>query len=129
MSENTQLSETVLAWADIVIRNWEEKIHKLHVTDSYQLLNSFQHHVVLNANGDPLLVEFAFNFYGKFADMGVGKGTNLVEQGNGLRKVKPWYSKTFFSEVKKLGEILAEKYARNAALIIVENIDDNSRVR
>lgn len=126
MSENTNIDETVVAWAEIVIRIWEEKIYQLKVTDTYALLNSFAQHVVLNANGDPIMVEFAFNYYGKFADMSVGKGTSYGEVGNSRRKVKPWYSKTFFNQVRILGEILSEKYARKAALLIVENIDDNS---
>ncbi|HUW07864.1 MAG TPA: hypothetical protein VMW01_16580, partial [Williamwhitmania sp.] len=54
------------------------------------------------------------------------KGTSYGEVGNSRRKVKPWYSKTFFNQVRILGEILSEKYARKAALLIVENIDDNS---
>lgn len=126
MSTNTQLDETLQAWADIVIRNWEEKIHRLKVYDSYQLLNSFTQHVVLNANGNPERVEFTFNYYGKFADMGVGNGVSLEYIGSGKRRPKQWYSKTFFAEVKKLGELLAEKYALKAALVIVNGVEGNS---
>jgi hypothetical protein len=36
--------------------------------------------------------------------------------------VKQWYSKTFFSQVKRLGEIISEKYAYKAQLSIITNI-------
>lgn len=127
--DNTDFSLTLQAWADIVIGIWEDKIQKLRIIESYQLLESFTAHVVTESNGDPRKIEFAFNYYGKFVEMGVGNGVNmesLKSSINTIRKPRPWYSKVFFSQVKKLGAILAEKYARKTALLIVENIDDNA---
>ncbi|MBN2747359.1 MAG: hypothetical protein JXR34_11595 [Bacteroidales bacterium] len=130
--DNTQQTDfglTLQAWADIVIHIWEEKTEKLKINYSYQLLDSFMNHVIINANGDPKRVEFAFNYYGKFVDMGVGGNISLDDVGNfatTTRRPKQWYSKTFFSQVIRLGEILAQKYAKRAALLIIENTDDNA---
>jgi hypothetical protein len=120
---------TMQAWADIVIDIWEDKTEALGINDSYQLLDSFMNTVVVDANGNPEKIEFAFNYYGKFVDMGVGGNISISDIGSAVtskRRPKAWYSKTFFSQVKKLGEILASKYAKRAALIIIENIDDNA---
>lgn len=128
MSSNSNILETYQAWADIVIDNWEQKVYALDLNYSYDLVESFKNEVISQAEGDASRIEFAFNYYGKFVDMGVGKGVSLAEVGETWhrRKKKPWYSKTFFSEIKKLGAIIATKYATRAVLAIVENYDDNS---
>jgi hypothetical protein len=126
--ENTNVNLTVQAWADIVIQIWLDKIEQLKIQYSYQLADSFANHVISHANGNVQRIEFAFNYYGKFVDMGVGKGVSLEEVStpSNTRKPKPWYSRTFYAEVQKLGRLLAEKYARKGVLVIVENIDDNA---
>ena len=60
--------------------------------------------------------------------MGVGKGVTLEMAGSVVsrRRPKPWYSKQFFAQVKKLSEILAAKYARKGVITIIENVDDNA---
>jgi hypothetical protein len=138
MESNTPVLETVIAWADIVEKIWLDKITKLGISSTYMLEESFRHEVLSNA-GNPTQVSFAFRFYGRFVDMGVGKGVPLSEvkeqaisrrlEGKNAfnsRRPKPWYGKTFHAERLKLAEILAKKYARKAALTIVENMDDNA---
>lgn len=127
MSDNTNIVETYQAWADIVIDNWEQKVHALGISYSYDLVESFKNEVISEANGDAARIEFTFNYYGKFVDMGVGRGVSLEEASQTWhrRKKKPWYSKVFFSEIKKLTDIVAEKYARKGAMMIVENMADN----
>lgn len=128
MAENLNMNLTVQAWADIVITIWLNKIDQMKIHDTYQLADSFTHHVISHSNGDVQKIEFAFNYYGKFVDMGVGRGVTLedVARGNTSRHPRPWYSRTFYSEVKKLSQLLAQKYARKGALVIVENVDDNA---
>lgn len=74
MAENTDLRITLEAWADIVIKNWIAKIIKLRAYDTKALVRSFEQHVWENANGNPERVVFAFLYYGRFVDMGVGEG-------------------------------------------------------
>ncbi len=138
MAENTNLLETVRAWTDIVEQIWNDKIVKLQIHDTYALGDSIMDKITEN-NGMPTSIEFAFNYYGKFVDMGVGKGTRIGDvaenkisrrlegkhSGNS-RRAKPWYASTMYAERMKLAEILAEKYAHRAAITICENVDDNA---
>lgn len=128
MAENTNLLLTADAWAEFTIEKWQDKIRKLGVIDQHDLIDSFEHEVVANAGGDISRIEFAFLYYGKFSDMGVGKGVKLDDVGSDYtsRRPRQWYSPVFYSQYKRLVEILAQKYARKAALAIVENIQDNS---
>lgn len=127
------------AWAKITVKVWREKIVKLKIIDRSQLWQSFLHNVVGQAGGDVTRIEFAFLYYGKFVDMGVGKGVKIGDvkenatsrrlEGKMLgnrRKPKKWYSKTFAAEVKRLAEIMEYEYSHKAALAIVENVMDNS---
>ena len=126
--DNTDYKLTLQAWADIVIEIWEDKIDKLNINDNHQLLESFTNHVITESNGNPKQIEFTFHYYGKFVDMGVGGNISMENLKSGYeskRQPKKWYSKVFFSQVKKLGFILAEKYAKQAALLVIENTDDN----
>jgi hypothetical protein len=125
MAENTNIKLTVEAWAKIVIERWEQKIEMLKIGHSGKLADSFYQNVITQADGNPEKIEFAFEYYGKFVDMGVGRGVPLgkVESENNYRKRKPWYSPIFFGQVKELAKILAEKYAYHAQLGIVTNVE------
>ena len=117
MADLNIVSLSVEAWAIIVIKRWESKIALLGIGKTGSLAQSFAQHVFTQSTGDPEKIEFTFNYYGKFIDMGVGKG--------GSRLTKPWYSKTFYSEVKRLGELLCQKYAYDAQTSILNNIEIN----
>ena len=69
-----------------------------------------------DSNGNPQKVTFLFLYYGKFPDMGVGRGVKLGDP-SGNRQRKPWYSSVFLKEVYALGRLLAEKYGIDAAQI------------
>jgi len=125
MADNLILAETAKAWAEIVLRIWEDKLTKLKVNSSYSLINSLKLHVITAANGDPTMVVFFFNYYGKYVDMGVGKGIPASARSVVAfkRKSKPWFSKTFYSQVIRFSELYAQKYARKASLIIVDSFE------
>jgi hypothetical protein len=112
---------------------------KIGQNSSGDLYRSFKFKVIAGAEGNVDRIEFAFNYYGKFLDMGVGKGTKLgdrpVSRGSRVladrmlgyvRKPKKWYSKTFYGESQRLFEILQKEYCRKAQVMISENIGDNS---
>ena len=95
--------------------------------------------MLASSGGDVQKIEFAFRYYGKFVDMGVGRGTSLGDQpismgvhklsGKflGMKRVpKKWYSKTFYSETQRLVEILQEEYGHRGQVSISENINDNA---
>lgn len=119
MAERTKL-EMAQKWADIVIDRWKARMTALDVGDTGALLKSFEAQVVADSKGDPAKITFAFLYYGRFPDMGVGRGVSLsdVPDPSGHRKVKPWYSHTFMTEVLKLGRMMAAKYGIDAAMAV-----------
>jgi len=126
MADNLNLTTTVEAWADIVIKNWQRKIVELDIGSTGALFDSFKSDVIDGANGIPERVEFAMDYYGVFVDMGVGNGTTLETRGSGTtsRKAKAWKSKVLYNQVNRLSKILAEKYGIIGASVISENVVD-----
>jgi hypothetical protein len=133
--------EIARAWAQTTVKRWRKKIDRMKIGghSSGELIRSFQYSVLESAGGDVQKIEFAFKFYGKFVDMGVGRGTKLGDQPRspygrklsgrflGMKRVpKPWYSKTLYAETQRLLEILQEKYGHQGQIIIYENINDNA---
>jgi hypothetical protein len=131
--------ETLKAWADIVIKRFETKIRQLniisdgnHKTKGGPLINSFSDpelirgyasQLINDANGDVEKIKFGFVYYGRFPDMGVGRGVKFGQAGiDNNRRVKPWFSKVFFSQVARLGEILEDKTGERAQIAIIEEI-------
>lgn len=136
MAENTNLNETLEAWADITLDKWRQKMQQMHIGATGELARSLRQHVTMSANGESFRIEFFYNWYGKMVDLGVGKGTKLGDiaenklarrlMGRGAtnpRRAKVWKSKTFYAETAKLNAILLEKYNRKAVQSILESID------
>ncbi len=130
-------------WAFFTVSIWREKLHKYKIGRSGgPLYSSFQKNVTTAPDGSVMKINFAFKYYGKFVDMGVGKGTPIggVNENRTSRKLegkmlgnrrrpKKWYSKTFYAEVATLKEIMAREWAHKGTLVIrdaVENLADNS---
>ena len=124
MAENTNLSLTLEAWAQIVIEKWKLKIAALDIGRTGDLVRSFHHQVIADANGSPEKIIFAFNYYGKFVDMGVGSGVTLGATERFNRKPKVWHSKILYAQIARLKEIMVEKYQAKAMDVLVnENWD------
>ena len=117
MAQRTKL-EMTQRWAEIVIERWQARMEALEVGDTGTLLRSFRAQVDQDSSGDPTKVTFAFLLYGRFPDMGVGRGVTFHETPAENRRVKPWYSKTFLAEVLKLGRMMATRYGIDAAMAI-----------
>jgi hypothetical protein len=111
-------------WAAIVIEKFEFAISKYNLVYSGDLLRSFQAIVQSESGGDNALISFAFNYYLKMLDMGVGKGVSIADAGTGKRKKYPVFNKILYAEIMRLGELLTEMYAINGAKIIVYGIKD-----
>jgi hypothetical protein len=127
------------AWAFFTIKIWKEKITKLRIGQTGELETSFDNSIFGTAENSDMVIKFQFLYYGKFVDMGVGRGTRINDikenktsralygkmLGN-RRRPKKWYGKTFYAEVATLKEILAREYGHKGALVVYENINDNS---
>lgn len=85
------------------------------------LYNSFDSRLSMSGSGlDVLKIDFLL--YGRFIDMGVGRGVNMnhallrkrykIHQPDVPRKPLKWYSKRKTSEQKRLGEILTAQYGQ-----------------
>ena len=142
-TSKTKLSERDIAeaWAKITIQLWRKNMSRMKIgqNSSGDLYRSFKFKVIAASGGNVDRIEFAFNYYGKFLDMGVGKGTKLgdrpVSKGSrvladkmlgSVRKPKKWYSRTFYGEAHRLFEILQKEYGRKAQVVISENINNFS---
>ncbi len=112
-------------WAAITIERWEQKITQLRIGYDNQLIRSFTHHVVMDSGGNPSLISFAMNFYGRMIDMGVGKGVSLSSVGSKLTKRKPkkWYSPQLARELYRLAQLLATAYGKKATMLVKESIE------
>ena len=123
------VNNTISEWADRVVEIWINQMIQLGIHNAAQHAASFEWHAYNAAGGDIAKLTFVFEYFLKFTDMGVGRGVSLADRSylvSNKRKQKTWYSKTFLLEVKKLQNILAEKYARIGALTIIENLSDNA---
>jgi len=124
MADNTNLKITAEAFARIVIERWERRIIKLGINSTGNLLKSFSMYVNGQANGNIDYIEFTYAFYGRFVDMGVGRGVKYEKVEYSRRKPQPWYSKIFYHELIQLRRILVEKYQAKAAEAIISVLQD-----
>jgi hypothetical protein len=82
----------------------------------------------VNAGGGQDRVTLKFLLYGRFLDMGVGRGASHTDKivarqlkhGRTGRTRKPWYSKRKAYEIKRLSEILAQR-SLHVPLDLIEN--------
>ena len=126
MAQNTDTKITAQAWAEITIRDWVRKAAEMNVSPDHPInAERFVHHIVTSADGKPELIQFMYDYYLNFIDWGVGKGVPidlrdmLISSGATTRRPKPFLSDVFYYQVGELTRIMAEKYARKAAHVIV----------
>lgn len=137
MNEYTNISLTVTAWAEIVIKEWISRANALEVNFSDpSSTDRFKHFITTQANGDPQKIEFTYNFYLMFVNWGVGRGVTIGERdtyilagkkakynkGEG-RRPKPWYDDVFPKQLTILGHLLAEKYGHRTVALVKTAIE------
>lgn len=74
--------EIAEAWAKITIQLWRKNLTRMKIgqNSTGDLNRSFKYKVIAGSRGNVDRIEFAFNYYWKFLDMGVGKGTKLGDR-------------------------------------------------
>jgi hypothetical protein len=142
MSNQTSLHDrinfrgTVDAWARYAVRDWQRELDaKLSKpANSNSLRNGIKYSLMFK--GDELVnVHFQFPYYGRFVDMGVGKGVKIGDVGElkisrrlsgkqtgNRRKRKPWLNKKLAFNQHRLAEIMASHYGRAISSMITEGI-------
>ncbi len=113
--------QVIHQWADFVIRIWQQKVVSFGIKQGSALARSFTNTIFANAGGDTAKIQYAFNWYGKLADMGVGRGTTIAQVGATGRQKYPWLSTTFLLEVRKLANMIAALNAGEASVFITES--------
>ncbi|RSK45167.1 hypothetical protein [Hymenobacter rigui] len=117
--------ERVMAdkWLDITIGSFIENMRKLRIRHTGALMASFKKQVIGAANGR-LQLQLSYALYGKFIDMGVGRGmgTGVRKGDDGYdrirnnrgqlkrrqRKAKRWYGKEIAYQTKRLAELMSD---------------------
>ncbi len=77
MEEPKSNEQVARSWAAVTIRKFRANIGSMGIGDTGNLRRSFQSFVQSEAGGDRLKVRLLYAYYGKFVDMGVGKGQKL----------------------------------------------------
>ncbi len=109
-------------WARITLEYLKQNLFKYKIGVTESLKNSLKYTIVKDSQNWTQRVTFEFNLYGRFVDMGVGKGVSLGgarevkimrralnQRGNGIgRKPKPWEAKGFAAQSFRLQELIAE---------------------
>lgn len=126
-ADPTQLGELEVAkkWLDITITRFIENMRQLRINDTGALMASFQKQVVGSAEGR-LQLRLSYALYGKFVDMGVGRGMaagvrrgddgyDRVRRTRGqlrrhTRKPRNWYSRELSYQTKRLAELMLDLY-------------------
>lgn len=131
---NVDVSQMLEKYQTIVIEKWSAALIKYGVEATGALMASFIKELQ-KSGGNVDAVIFKFLKYGRFPDMGVGRGASLNERvlnrkfdryrnasgkmvGGLSRKKKPWYSKTLYKEVARLSELLTGEYGTQIIKII-----------
>jgi hypothetical protein len=131
-SGKPDINASIAAWADICIKIWQANITKEKIYSTGDLFNSLSNSLYRNSGGDVEKIEFIFNLYGIYVDAGVGGGTagnkswlsddQYQFNRNTDRRRRQWFSRTFFGQVMKLREILAEKYGQELTYQVTETV-------
>ncbi|MFA9219889.1 MAG: hypothetical protein ACEQSL_01740 [Sediminibacterium sp.] len=114
----------VEAWARVAVEHLHTRMDKLKIGVTAQLRESLKYRLVRGANGMIDRVTFSFNLYGRYVDMGVGKGVSsghlkevrVYRRAIGLkglgpnahRRPKKWANKGFTAEFHRLQELMQE---------------------
>ncbi len=125
--------QMVYDWARYANRDLGKSLDKKKVGVTMELVRSRKFRV--EGSGDDVQKAiFSFLEYGKFVDMGVGKGQKLGDvKGNQViyketgikgRKAKKWYSKVIFPEANTLAKLLEENYGLKITSELNESLDD-----
>lgn len=128
--------ELAVKWLDITVDRFTANIASMRILHTAALLVSFRKQVIGAAEGDELKLRLSYALYGKFVDMGVGRGMgkgitrtddgyNRLRNGRGQLKHKPraprpWYSTEIFHQTMRLAELMQELRGRAAFSTITE---------
>ena len=120
--------QLALEWLDITVERFVANMRRLNIEHTGTLLVSFKKEVIGAAEGDQFRIRLSYALYGKFVDMGVGRGlgAGLRKGDDGYdrlrnsrgqlrrkaRKARPWYSTEVYAQTKRLSELMLDLYGQ-----------------
>lgn len=134
IQQQIERNKLIEDWAKFTAERLQKSIEKRGIGVTGSLKYSILYDLMSAAGGEIGSTKHEFNYYGKFVDMGVGKGQkiedvksngDLIMFGSATRSPKKWYSETMYAEIAILKDLLAVKYGEDAANIIKEGITGN----
>jgi hypothetical protein len=118
--------ELAQQWLTITVERFVANMRKLRIGSTGALAASFRTEVIGAAGSDRLRLRLSYALYGKFVDMGVGRGMaagqrkgsdgyERVRNSRGRlrrmrRKAKRWYSSEMAHQTHRLSELLLDLY-------------------
>lgn len=138
VDRNKDRAEVIEKWAQSVITRWEEEIATQEIKNPDALLKSLYKRVYNASGGNQTKIVFTLLNYGRFADLGVGRGEKYSRdkhapifrtgqkypETKGYRwQVKHWFLPVFKQRVYSLGAILERKYNEYAELMFFQNFE------
>jgi hypothetical protein len=136
MQEKANINQLAADWARITIDRWRKQIQKKRIGQSGKLFNSFVSNIIRNSDGNPSKIELSFLYYGRFVDMGVGRGISIggqmdertmrgrAEALRNARRPKKWYSPTKGAETQALAQLLAREFGIKGINIMEEGFSN-----
>jgi hypothetical protein len=118
--EEEFIQHELTEWGDYVEERLRQALAALNVGYTQELISSLSHRVMAASASQKGQYQQLFKEYGRFVDMGAGRGQMLQTEANkrralkrrkGARQPKKWYSKTFYGSLNKLIGNLSANYA------------------
>jgi hypothetical protein len=136
--------QTVEKWLEYTLDDLRESLRKLKIDDTGHLLASVQGHLVAAAGDDVQKLSIAYAVYGKFVDMGVGRGMGAgvrkrdsdyqrIRDERGQlhkysRKARPWSSKVIGKQAMRLSIILSDYYGETTVASIQQALPNQVQI-
>lgn len=137
-------------WSHFTVKDWQKQFDLLRVGVTGSLDKSFNYDITM---GEQPQIKIEYLQYGKFIDMGVGKGVNVADvRGNaGMRSVlgkgvkgrgakarlfaqagitrvpKKWFGRKYRFNFYRLMEIMQQLYLNKGPEIIKNDIENNGK--
>ena len=131
VSRHVEIKQVISDWARYTIERLQKSIVTKKIGVSGSLNYSLLYHLASLAGGDVSSVTLNFNYYGRFVDMGVGRGhkiesvksnADIYSLVGGGRRPKKWLGKTLYGEVAALRDIMSTHYGEEGVQILKDSI-------
>lgn len=132
--ENISMRQAIEQWRTEGLKDIRTKFSRRKIAEG-DLYNSIAINIISSGDDGVEKIQFSFYNYGRFVDMGVGKGWPLGsrkqaalvalatgEKNKKIRKRKPFYTRDIFHQGHVLHELLVEKYGIKMLQILETNV-------